>query len=129
MFEGLTVADAFGGDAVDLVDVHQGEVFLALEGRTHAALYDIAGLQPPLLDLLLADIDIVRAGEIVVIAAAEEAPAFGGDLEDALGLHLVAEVIGCCGGLFVGLFLVALLAAACGIGEVVEVFRLCDCGL
>ena len=67
MLEGLTVAYAGRIAAVDAVDAHQGEIFLALAWRTYGAFHDVAGLQTELLDLLLADIDIVGAGEIVVV--------------------------------------------------------------
>src|SRR6185437_4655537 len=51
----------------------------------HVAGDGVAGLEVELADLRGRDVDVVGAGQVVVIGAAEEAVAVGQNLEDALG--------------------------------------------
>ena len=72
---------------VDRLDAQQGEVALVLLGRPDLAGDDRAGPQAEAADLAGRDVDVVGAGEVVVVGAAEEAEAVGQDLERALAEH------------------------------------------
>ena len=75
-----------GLEEVDLVDLQQREVALAVLGLADLAGHHVAGAQVEAADLRRRDVDVVgprREGEV---GAAEEAEAVGQDLEDALGL-------------------------------------------
>src|SRR2546426_1167884 len=60
---------------VDLVDLHQREVALAVLGRANLALDRIARVQVEAPDLRGADVDIVRAREVGSVGRAQEAEA------------------------------------------------------
>ena len=72
-----------GGLAVDQLDLHQGEVVLVLDRQPDRPLDDEAGPQAHPPDLARRDVDVFRAGEVVVGGAAEEAVAVGQDFERA----------------------------------------------
>ena len=69
---------------VDLLDLEQREVALALLGRPDLAHDRVAGAQIEALDLAGRDVDVVGAVEVVPVLAAEEAVAFRQDLQHAL---------------------------------------------
>src|SRR5260370_8555183 len=70
---------------VDGFDFDQREVALAVLGRTNLAGDSVAGAQVELSNLRRRDIDIVRAGKIVVFRGAEKAEAIGQAFEAAFG--------------------------------------------
>ena len=72
--------------AVDLVDLDQREVALAVLRRADLALDRVAGVQVEAADLRRRDVDVVGAGEVARVGRAQEAEAVGQDLE-----HAVAE--------------------------------------
>ena len=72
---------------VDRLDAQQGEVALVLLGRADLAGDDGAGAQAEAADLAGRDVDVVRAGQVVVVGAAQEAEAVGQDFERALAEH------------------------------------------
>ncbi len=79
------VAGDFGVLEVDRLDLDQGEVALALLGRADLAGDRVAGAQVEAADLRGRDVDVVRAGQVVVVRRAQEAEAVGQALEHALG--------------------------------------------
>ena len=72
---------------VDRLDAEQREVALVLLRRADLAGDDGAGAQAEAADLARRDVDVVGAGQVVVVGAAEEAEAVGQDLERALAEH------------------------------------------
>jgi hypothetical protein len=54
-------------------------------GRPHIAADRVAGLQIKLADLRWGNINVVRAGQIVLVGRAEKTIAVGQDFEDTLG--------------------------------------------
>ena len=66
---------------VDRLDPEQGEVPLVLLGRADLAGDRVAGPQAEPADLAGRDVDVVGAGQVVVVRAAEEPEAVGQDLE------------------------------------------------
>ncbi len=79
------VAGLVGRLEVDGLDLDQRKVFFSLVGRPHLAADGIAGLQVELADLRGRDIDVVGAGQVVVIRRAQEAVAVGKDFQHAFG--------------------------------------------
>ncbi len=79
------VAGFFRRLEVDGFDLDQREVFFAFVGRTDVAADGVAGLQVKLADLRGGDVDVVGAGEVVVIRGAQEAVAIGKDFQYAFG--------------------------------------------
>ena len=79
------VARLLGRLEVDGLDLDQGEVLFALVGRTHVAADGVAGLEVEFANLRGGDVDVVGAGQIVVIRRAQEAVAVGQNLQHALG--------------------------------------------
>ena len=79
------VAGLFGRLEVDGFDLDQGEVLLAFVRRAHVAGDGVAGLEVELADLRGRDVDVVRAGQVVVVGRAQEAVAVGQDFEHAFG--------------------------------------------
>ena len=69
---------------VDLLDLEQREVPLALLGRPDLPHDRVAGAEVEPLDLAGGDVDVVGAVQVVPVLAAEEAVAFGQDLQHAL---------------------------------------------
>jgi murein L,D-transpeptidase YcbB/YkuD len=74
-----------GALEVDRLHAQQGEVALALLGRTHLAGDGIAGVQIEALDLRGRDVDVVGTGQVVVGRRTQEAVALGQDLQHPLG--------------------------------------------
>jgi hypothetical protein len=79
------VSGLFGRLEVDGLDLDEREVLLALVGRPDVPGDGVAGLEIELADLGGRDVDVVRAGQVVVVGGAEEAVTVGEDLEDAFG--------------------------------------------
>ena len=78
------VLGVLGGLAVDLVDLDQREVALAVLGRADLALDRVAGVQVEAADLRRRDVDVVGPGEVARVGRAQEAEAVGQDFEHAL---------------------------------------------
>ena len=68
---------------VDRVDLEQGEVALALLGRTDLALHRVTGAQRETADLRRRDVDVVGARQVVRIGRTQEAEAVLQDFDDA----------------------------------------------
>jgi len=84
------VAQRLGVVEVDLVDLHHGEVALAVLGRADLALDRVAGAQAELPHLGRADVDVVGAGQVVGLHRAQVAEAIGDHLDGArAGDHLI----------------------------------------
>ncbi len=81
------LAELVGVLEVDRLDAKQGEVALVFLGRPDLAGDDGAGLEAEAADLAGGDVDVVRAREVVVVGAAEEAEAVGEDFEGPLAVH------------------------------------------
>ncbi len=79
------VARDFGVFEIDGFHFNQREVALAILGRAHLAGDGVAGAQIELADLRWRDVDIVRAGQIVIFRRAQEAEAVGQAFEHAFG--------------------------------------------
>ena len=79
------VAGLFRRFEVDGLDLDQREILLAFVRRPHVAADGVAGLQIELADLRGRDVDVVGAGQIVVVGRAEEAVAVGQDFQHAFG--------------------------------------------
>ncbi len=60
---------------IDRVDLEQGEIALAVLGRADLALDRVAGAQAEAADLGRGDIDVVGAGQVIRLGAAQEAEA------------------------------------------------------
>ena len=71
---------------VDRLDLEQGEVALAFLRRADLAGDDVAGAQVEAADLARRDVDVVRAGQVVVVGGAQKAEAVGQDLEHAFAV-------------------------------------------
>ena len=69
---------------VDGVDFDEGEVAFAFFGGADLAGDGVAGAQVEAADLRGRDVDVVRAGQVVVLGGAEEAETVGQAFEDAL---------------------------------------------
>ncbi len=87
VFEIAGIGDALGVFAVDRLDAQQGEIALGFLGRANLALNDVPIAQAKSADLAGADVDVVRAGEIVVFRAAEESEAVGENFQHAFAVH------------------------------------------
>ena len=70
---------------VDRLDLDQREVALALLRRPDLPGHRVAGVQVELADLRRRHVDVVGAGQVVVVGGAEEAEAVGQHFEHALG--------------------------------------------
>ena len=77
---------------VDRLDPQQGEVALVLLGRADLPGNGRARLQAEAADLAGRDVNVVRAGEVVVVGAAEEAEAVGQDFQRPLAVHQAVEL-------------------------------------
>ena len=81
------LVDDVGRLVVDRLDAQQREVPLAVLRRADLPLHDRAGLDPEPPDLRGRDVDVVRAGQVVVIGRPEEAEAVGQHFEHAFAVH------------------------------------------
>ena len=79
------LADLLGRLEVDRLDLDQREVALALLRRPDLAGHGVAGVQVELPDLRRRDVDVVGAGQVVVVGRAQEAVAVRQHLEHAFG--------------------------------------------
>ena len=79
------VAGLFGRLEVDSFYLHQREILLALMRRPHLATDGVAGLQVKLANLRWRNVNVVRAGQIVVIRRAQKSVAIRKDFEHAFG--------------------------------------------
>ena len=79
------VARLLGRLEVDRLDLDQREVALAFLRRPDLARDGVAGLQVELADLRRRDVDVVGAGQVVVVRRAQEAEAVGQHFEHAFG--------------------------------------------
>ena len=67
------MTDVLGLVEIDLVDLEQGEIALAVLGRANLTVDGIAGTQAQAADLARADVDIVRTRQIIGFRRAQEA--------------------------------------------------------
>ena len=79
-------------DAVDLVDLDQREVALAVLRRAHLAFDRVAGVQVEAPDLRRRDVDVVGAGEVRRLGRAQEAEAVRQDFQRAVAEDLLAAL-------------------------------------
>ena len=79
------VARLLGRLEVDGLDLDQGKILLALVRRANVAADRVAGLEVEFANLRRRDVNIVGAGQIVVVGRAQEAVAVGQNLQHALG--------------------------------------------
>ena len=70
---------------VDGFNLDQREILLALVRRTNLAADGVAGLEVELANLRRRNVNVVGAGQIVVVGRAQEAVAVGQDFEHAFG--------------------------------------------
>ncbi len=79
------VARFFGRFEVDRLDFDQREIFLALVRRTDLTADGVTSLQIELANLRWRNVNVIRAGQIVVVGRTEETVAVGQDLQYAFG--------------------------------------------
>jgi hypothetical protein len=84
VLEEQLVARLLGRLEVDRLDLDQREVALAFLRRPDLARHGVAGVQVELADLRRRDVDVVGAGQVVVVGRAQEAEAVGQHFEHAL---------------------------------------------
>ena len=82
------LAHGLGRRAVELLDLEQREVALGVLGRSDLPFDGVAGAQAEAADLRRRDVDVVGAGQVVVVGGAQEAEAVGEGLEDAVAVDL-----------------------------------------
>jgi hypothetical protein len=80
------VADLLRLVEIDLVDLEQREVALAVLGRADLAFDRVAGPKAEAPHLARAHIDVVRAGQVVGFGRAQEAEPVGQDFEHAIAV-------------------------------------------
>ena len=83
-------ACVLGRVVIDLPDLEQREIALAVLGRTNQAGYCVAGAQREAPNLAGTDIDIVRSGKIGAVGGTQEAETVLQDLEYALAVNVLA---------------------------------------
>ena len=86
------VAHRLGRLEIDRVDLQQREIALAVLGRADLALDRVAGAQAEPAHLARADIDVIRAGQVVGLRAAQEAEAVGQDFQRAFAVDRLVVV-------------------------------------
>ena len=94
VLEGDAVAHCDRVLAVYTEHFAEGKVLIAVAGRIDGAFHHIAGLECILLYVVLRHVDVVGAGQVVVIGGTEEAEAFGHKFEHAGGVR--TSVAGAC---------------------------------
>ena len=72
---------------VDRLDAQQGEIALVLFGRADLAGNGRTGLQAEPADLAGRDVDVVGAGQVVIVGAAQKPEPVGQDLQRSLAVH------------------------------------------
>ncbi len=75
---------------VDRVHLDQREVAFAFFGRTNLSADRVAGAQIEAADLRRRDVDIIRAGQIIVLGRAQEPESVGQAFQHALGEYQAA---------------------------------------
>ena len=84
------VARALGRVKVDLADLHQCEIALAIFGRTDQTRQRIAGAQVKAAHLLRADVDVIGASQVRRIGRTQEAEAVLQYFEHAFAVDVLA---------------------------------------
>ena len=84
------VARAIGRIEIDLADLEQREVALAILRRADEAGDGVAGAQVEAADLAGRHVDVVRAGEIGAVGGTQEAEAVLQDLQHAVAVDVLA---------------------------------------
>ena len=79
------VAGLIGRFEVDRLDLDQGKIFFPFVRRPHLAADRVTGFQVELADLGGRNVDIIRAGQVVVVRRTQKAVAIGQDFQHALG--------------------------------------------
>jgi hypothetical protein len=82
------VAGFFGGFEVNGFDLDEREILFAFVRRADVAADGVAGLEVEFANLRRRNVDVVGAGEVVVIGRAKEAVAVGENFEDTLGKNV-----------------------------------------
>jgi hypothetical protein len=82
----------FGLAEVDLADLEQREVALAVLRRADLARDGVAGAQVEAADLARRDVDVVGAGEVGAVRRAQEAEAVLQDLQHAVAVDVLAAL-------------------------------------
>jgi hypothetical protein len=77
---------------VDLADLEQGEVTLAVLWRANLARDRVPGAQVEAADLARRDVDVVGAGEVGAVRRAQEAEAVLQDLQDAVAVDVLTAL-------------------------------------
>ena len=95
VFERYAALRPFGGVEVHGVDAHQGEILFLVSRLADLSRDGVAHLQVEAANPVLADVDVVRAGLVVVVGIAEESVAFGHDFEDAFSVDRSVFAVGC----------------------------------
>ena len=84
------MAAHFGVVAVDAVEVDQREIAFVVFRHAHRAFDGVAGVQVEAADLVGGDVDVVGAGEVGGVRAAQKAEAVGQDFERAGAVEVFA---------------------------------------
>ena len=92
VLEGDTVFRHLGRQTVNTNHFLHREEFLRLRIHTDGALDGVAGFESVLANLVFAHVDIVRAGEVVIVGGAKESVAIRCTLESTHGNHVLAQV-------------------------------------
>ena len=92
VIEENTTRQLRGVVTVDCLDAEQGKIAFALFGWPNLSGHARAIPQAEATDLAWRDIDVVWAGEVVVVGAAEKAEAIGKDLQRAFAKHQPVEL-------------------------------------
>ena len=79
-----------GRQAIDLVELGQREIAFAVFWDAHLAFDHVARVQVEAAHLAGADVDVVRAGGVAGVGAAQKAEAVGQDFQHAVGKNLLA---------------------------------------
>ena len=92
VFEQDAMFGRFGRLAVDLVDLDQREVALAVLRCSNLALDRVAGVQVEAADLRRRDVDVIGARQVRSLGRSQEAEAVGQHFEGAVAENLLASL-------------------------------------
>ena len=92
VFKQDLVAGVFRTVVVDVVDLEQGEIALALFRRPDLAGNGIAGTQVEAADLARGDIDVIRTSEIRAVCTAQETETVGQDFQHTVAKDILAAL-------------------------------------
>ena len=92
VLEGDTMFRHLGRQTVNTNHFLHREEFLRLRIHADGALDGVAGFESVLANLVFAHVDIVRAGEVVIVGGAKESVAVRCTLESTHGNHVLAQV-------------------------------------